>query len=252
MKLTFIATFCLTCTVHGITIISSVSTGYEYTDEDVSDAAPMAASFESYEEDDADDSKGNANASVQFMITNRMRRVLEDELNYLEEEIDLMDPQIASVVIERGLARPLTGMPKSWHKILPTKPLLSDLRIKIADGTRKMMKGVKYVVRKVLPIALPVAGVVLVLPSVFNLVKLSSAMTKEFVTSTYEKSSNRRKLARASQKAIPEEKKIVKKAPVKAVVVNDIIDVKANNRVDMKTLNSVNRPLNFFEKLLIR
>ena len=46
--------------------------------------------------------EGDGNtASIQYMITRRMRRVLEDELNYLPEEVDVMDPQIAKVVIER-------------------------------------------------------------------------------------------------------------------------------------------------------
>jgi hypothetical protein len=80
---------------------------YEYTDEDVSDAAPMPATNQ-YEEPESN-TKGDTGGSIQFMITNRMRRLLENDLNYLTEEVDIMDPQIASVVIERGLARPTTG-----------------------------------------------------------------------------------------------------------------------------------------------
>lgn len=45
-----------------------------------------------------------------------MRRVLTEELNYLSSEVDMIEPQIASVVIERGLARPAAGMPASWKK----------------------------------------------------------------------------------------------------------------------------------------
>lgn len=80
---------------------------YEYTDEDVSDAAPMPSTNQ-YEESESN-TKGDTSGSIQFMITNRMRRLLENDLNYLSEEVDMMDPQIASVVIERGLARPTTG-----------------------------------------------------------------------------------------------------------------------------------------------
>jgi hypothetical protein len=54
--------------------------------------------------------------SMQVFITGRMRRVLEDELGYLREEVNVMEPQIATVVIERGLARPSNGMPISWRK----------------------------------------------------------------------------------------------------------------------------------------
>lgn len=55
-------------------------------------------------------------AKVQFMVTGRMRQVLTEELNYLPGEVDMIEPQIAAVVIERGLARPSAGMPASWRK----------------------------------------------------------------------------------------------------------------------------------------
>ena len=45
-----------------------------------------------------------------------MRRVLIEDLNYLPNEVDLIEPQIAAVVIERGLTRPASGMPASWRK----------------------------------------------------------------------------------------------------------------------------------------
>ena len=55
-------------------------------------------------------------AKVQFMVTGRMRQVLTEELGYLPSEVDMIEPQIAAVVIERGLARPSAGMPASWRK----------------------------------------------------------------------------------------------------------------------------------------
>jgi len=68
-----------------------------------------------------DNTEVNLNsASIQYMITQRMRRVLEDELRYLPEEVDIMEPQIASVVIERNLSRPSNGMPASWRKTDPS------------------------------------------------------------------------------------------------------------------------------------
>lgn len=92
---------------HGLTQFPEIlASRYEYTDEDVSDAAPMPSTNQ-YEEPES--SKKGDTASLQFMITNRMRRLLENDLNYLSEEVDNMDPQIASIVIERGLARPTTG-----------------------------------------------------------------------------------------------------------------------------------------------
>ena len=51
-----------------------------------------------------------------FFITQRMRRVLEDDLLYTTEEVDSMDYSIAVTIIQKGLARPRQGMPKSWKK----------------------------------------------------------------------------------------------------------------------------------------
>jgi hypothetical protein len=45
-----------------------------------------------------------------------MRKVLEEELGYHSDEVDTIEPQIAAVVIERGLTRPSNGMPASWSR----------------------------------------------------------------------------------------------------------------------------------------
>lgn len=39
-----------------------------------------------------------------------LEQVLVDELDYLPEEVDDMDPQIAAVVIEKSLPRPRAGI----------------------------------------------------------------------------------------------------------------------------------------------
>lgn len=54
------------------------------------------------------------NKGVQVMITQKMRKVLVQELGYLESEVDILEPQIAAVLIERNLPRPAKGMPDSW------------------------------------------------------------------------------------------------------------------------------------------
>lgn len=64
--------------------------------------------------------KGSS-AKVQYMITNRMRNKLIKELGYLSEEVDMIEPQIAAVVIERALSRPSSGMPSSWRKTTVAK-----------------------------------------------------------------------------------------------------------------------------------
>jgi len=53
---------------------------------------------------------------IQYMITHKMRSALQGELGYLKEEVDAMQPQVASVVIERRLVRPLKGMPAAWRR----------------------------------------------------------------------------------------------------------------------------------------
>ena len=68
-----------------------------------------------YEEDE-EPKEDRSVGRMQFMITQKMRRVLIQELNYLASEVDMMEPQIASVVIERGLTRPARGMPASWRR----------------------------------------------------------------------------------------------------------------------------------------
>ncbi|CAM9626749.1 unnamed protein product [Scytosiphon promiscuus] len=55
-------------------------------------------------------------ARMQVMITRNMRKVLVEELGYLAEEVDDMDPKIAAVVIEKSLPRPRAGMPIAWRK----------------------------------------------------------------------------------------------------------------------------------------
>ena len=55
-------------------------------------------------------------SGIQVMITNKMRRALEDDLGYLADEVDSMEPSIAAVVIERRLIRPSNGMPLSWQR----------------------------------------------------------------------------------------------------------------------------------------
>lgn len=78
--------------------------------------------------------------SMQLMITTRMRNILVNDLKcvllplrcdvctswrkshgvllgrYLPEEVDEMDPSVAALIIEKGLTRPLKGMPRQWRR----------------------------------------------------------------------------------------------------------------------------------------
>jgi hypothetical protein len=63
-----------------------------------------------------DSDEGGDSASIQYMVTRKMRAVLVEDLNYTDGEVDEMEPQIARVVIERRLQRPSKGMPSSWRR----------------------------------------------------------------------------------------------------------------------------------------
>lgn len=92
-------------------------------------------------------------------------RVLEEDLNYLSEEIDVMDPQIAAVVIDRGLSRPSTGMPTSWIKTKQIEPVTP----KYIKYLQKKIKALSnFAVKKVLPIAIPVVAAAYILPRAFQ------------------------------------------------------------------------------------
>ena len=57
-------------------------------------------------------------ASVQFMITAAMREVLTTQLQFLDEEVDEMKPELAAKMIETGTTRPFgeRAMPDSWKR----------------------------------------------------------------------------------------------------------------------------------------
>ena len=109
--------------------------------------------------------KNSGSASIQFMITNRMRRILEEDLGYLADEVDAMDPQIASVVIEKGLSRPPAGMPKKWIKYQQSESLLTK---NVAVLRNVLSRFARFTVTRLLPVVLPLAAVVHVLAKQFT------------------------------------------------------------------------------------
>ena len=219
------------------------SLGYEYTDDDVSDAAPTSDGYKA--EDDETDSNDDAadTANLQFMVTNRMRRVLEDELNYHEEEVELMDPQIASVVIERGLARPLTGMPKSWQRIKPSTPMLSGLSSKIASFADKVGKSVVFACKRVLPVAIPIFAAVYSFPKLIALVQ----KLRTSVVST-KRTKSTPSIQRASEPLPQKQSNVVKEKQSSG----ESTIPKVDSRIDMKALNKIVRPSTLVEKLFGR
>jgi hypothetical protein len=54
-------------------------------------------------------------ATVQYMITRNMKRLLTEELGYTESEVDNMKPDVAAVLTSKRLKRPSTGMPDAFY-----------------------------------------------------------------------------------------------------------------------------------------
>lgn len=53
-----------------------------------------------------------------FLFFDSSVQVLVDELDYLPDEVDDMDPQIAAVVIEKSLPRPRAGTHQSLELLI--------------------------------------------------------------------------------------------------------------------------------------
>lgn len=231
--------------------LTCLPSGYEYSDEDVSDAAPISSDAtdgaETASSDDSEDS-----ASLQFMITNRMRRVLEDDLNYHEEEVEMMDPQIASVVIERGLARPLTGMPKSWQRMKPSKPILSGLRKEMSKFLVVITRSANFTIRKVLPVLLPLILTAHALPKLITVLKSNISM-KASRRPPVKKSLVRETQTVSSKFEVSKSPAIVSKSPVRKGSGSVAVEVvKLENRIDMKSLNQIVRPNTLKERIFGR
>ncbi|CAM9699480.1 unnamed protein product [Phaeothamnion confervicola] len=84
-------------------------------------------------------------ARMQVMITRNMRRVLTEELGYLPEEVDDMEPQIAAVVIERELPRPRTGMPIAWRKSFSGKERPPGIISALRNAVESVMRAAGFV-----------------------------------------------------------------------------------------------------------
>ena len=69
------------------------------------------------------------NVSTSPKITPEMREILIDSLKYTDKEVNIMDPDVAVIVIEKQLKRPVNGMPRSWNKLnYGRKNVLVDLK----------------------------------------------------------------------------------------------------------------------------
>lgn len=94
------------------------------------------------------ETSNNKKNGIQFMITNRMRNTLEKELGYLKEEVDVMEPQIAAVLIEKSLARPENGMPASWKRQEPGKNMVVESLNAFSSSTKGFFVRLSSAIQK--------------------------------------------------------------------------------------------------------
>jgi hypothetical protein len=182
------------------------------------------------------------------MITQRMRRVLEDQLGYLTEEVDVMEPQIAAVVIERSLARPSTGMPKSWMRPEPIKPFGDSVKKSLSNLLSKLryrLRGLRKQLSPALKAAAPIAVTILLIANLNNILSLALSVgggVKSILP-----------------KSVPKFPKLQSKVPfssISSIKTNrrnkrESSAKSARKRVDITALERVARPLTWSENASI-
>lgn len=164
------------------------------------------------------------------MITKRMRRVLEDELNYLSDEVDIMDPQIAAIVIERGLSRPSAGMPKKWIKYQQSPAQIPKFIVNIKKSVGFVLH---FAVRRVLPVALPIALCFLGIPKLQQLLPSDTSADR-----FSEKPAAVSRWSSASKREPQGSSQVLKSQRTKLNNSNSSQDKKAK-AVDLRSLNKI-------------
>ena len=164
------------------------------------------------------------------MITMRMRRVLEDDLNYLSDEVDIMDPQIAAIVVERGLPRPSTGMPKKWIKYQQSPAQIPKFIVNLKNSIGFVTH---FAVHQVLPVALPVALFF------FGIPKLLKLLVPENSAKDFSSKSIPTSRWKASPKRGPQGSNQRFRSPGTNLNNNDGPKDKKAKAVDIKSLNKI-------------
>lgn len=127
----------------------------ESSDNDIPNEDDYESKYEGdYEEkDDTSKNVSPSSAGIQFMITNRMKKILIDNLQYLPDEVEELEPQIAAFLIDKNLPRPLKGVPPSWKRTIRDKSIRSS---RINEGFKRFCKGLARVMKRSLPVVLPI------------------------------------------------------------------------------------------------
>eukprot|EP00904_Undaria_pinnatifida_P003329 jgi/Undpi1/12998/HiC_scaffold_7.g02662.m1 len=114
-------------------------------------------------------------------LFNVVLKVLVEELDYLPDEVDDMDPQIAAVVIEKSLPRPRAGMPIVWrrsirHKGSTPNPVFALSKV-FRGAVGAVLKGVANVLAfpfNVVNGGQPIVSLVVALAAMLTLVTASA------------------------------------------------------------------------------
>ena len=103
--------------------------------------------------------KDKYNAKMQWVITNRMKKILVEELHYTPEEVEVMMPDVAAVVINKHLERPKRGMPPEWRKDFHMRQRgLKRVRAAVRSALRRAVEEPQALIRGVVTLGLVGVG----------------------------------------------------------------------------------------------
>jgi hypothetical protein len=186
------------------------------------------------------------------MITQKMRKVLEKKLGYLREEVDLMEPQIAAVLIERSLPRPSKGIPESWKRTeFIEKKSLAILR-PYFNKLQNSFKSLKDFSVKHIQLILPSIFIVAIaIHQPYQVVTFPSTI-KKYVFSVFKQFKKIFLLSKNEEmekKSVLNSNKINKKKSDKHIENYNSKNKKSKkNRIDLDALELA-RHLSFFDKI---
>lgn len=103
--------------------------------------------------------KDKYNAKMQWLITNKMKKVLREELHYEAAEVEAMMPDVAAVVINKHLERPKRGMPAEWRKDFHLRRRGWDaLQAGLVQAARRLVEEPRVLLRQVGLVAVAAVG----------------------------------------------------------------------------------------------
>lgn len=189
------------------------------------------------------------------MITNKMKKILQNDLGYTNDEINQMEPQIASVVIDRKLHRPSKGMPPTWRKqptiddttTTTTNVNMNNKNIKDNQSIQNISKQIKKSIKMILNnrIVHILSGVTIIWynqASITNLFDhLKNILSKPFIN----KKNDNEQYPLTSRKlslVFPKQKRTKQNNINNSIVKNTFINKQqtATNNNDKKILKTVN------------